>query len=211
MSDSRPATAAGGPSSSLPPTATTAVASTATSTAATGEHERVWSEFSQTEKLTTRLHNILQDYPAGIGPFRELIQNADDAGARVVKICYDSRQHASNNTGTQKTGCSGSGSSSSSSSSSDASCKLLDPRLAAWQGPALLVFNDAVFTERDFQSITSLGLSGKKSDLSTVGKYGLGFNCVCVGRGVCFLLFHATTMEAMSSSRIRALRWLSVF
>ncbi len=25
------------------------------------------------------------------GPFRELIKNADDAGATVVKICYDSR------------------------------------------------------------------------------------------------------------------------
>ena len=116
---------------------------------------KVWSEFSQTEKLTTRLHNILQDYPAGIGPFRELIQTADDAGATVVKICYDSR-------------------------ATHAREKLLDPRLADWQGPSLLVFNDAVFTEKDFASITSLGLSGKKSDLTTVGKYGLGFNCVSV-------------------------------
>ena len=42
--------------------------------------------FGQKECLTRRLSNILEQYPQGITPFLEFIQNADDAGARNVKI-----------------------------------------------------------------------------------------------------------------------------
>ena len=34
--------------------------------------EEPWQEFFQQEELTTRLRNILADYPPGIGPFREV-------------------------------------------------------------------------------------------------------------------------------------------
>ena len=40
-----------------------------------------------------RLRNILEEYPAGIGIFKEFLQNADDAGARkfaVVRACHAS-------------------------------------------------------------------------------------------------------------------------
>ena len=37
--------------------------------------------FEQRESLTTRLRNILKDYPEGAGVLHELLQNADDAGA----------------------------------------------------------------------------------------------------------------------------------
>jgi hypothetical protein len=57
---------------------------------------------------------------------QELIQNADDAGAREVVFCLDTRQH----------GVDG-----------------LVGGLAAFQGPALLAFNSAQFTEDDFKSI----------------------------------------------------------
>ncbi len=41
----------------------------------------------QTQSLTSALANICRDYPAGGGILRELLQNADDAGASTV-VCY---------------------------------------------------------------------------------------------------------------------------
>jgi sacsin len=38
----------------------------------------------QSQCLTTALKNICRDYPAGGGVLRELLQNADDAGATEV-------------------------------------------------------------------------------------------------------------------------------
>jgi sacsin len=38
----------------------------------------------QAQRLTTALKNICRDYPAGGGVLRELLQNADDAGATEV-------------------------------------------------------------------------------------------------------------------------------
>mgnify|MGYP001387497822 CR=1 FL=1 len=40
-----------------------------------------WVPFHQQEALTTRLANILEEYPVGVGSLREFVQNADDAGA----------------------------------------------------------------------------------------------------------------------------------
>ena len=38
----------------------------------------------QVQRLTTALKNICRDYPAGGTVLRELLQNADDAGATEV-------------------------------------------------------------------------------------------------------------------------------
>ena len=54
-----------------------------------------WQSFHQQEDLTTRLHNILEEYPAGVGIFKEFLQNADDAGARKFAIVWDQRSHCS--------------------------------------------------------------------------------------------------------------------
>ena len=83
---------------------------------------------------------------------QEIIQNADDAGATVVHFYLDNRQH-------------GTGS-------------LVEPKLAEFQGPALLAYNDAVFTDDDWQSIQDLQQSGKTKDPFKVGKFGIGFNSV---------------------------------
>lgn len=40
--------------------------------------------------------------------------------------------------------------------------ELLGPGLAGFQGPALLAYNDAVFTPRDFESISRVGDSKKR-------------------------------------------------
>lgn len=71
------------------------------------------------EPVTTRLKNILNEYKEGVGVFRELVQNADDAGATEVQFVLDWRSHPTE--------------------------KLLAPGMADCQGPALLVYNNAVF------------------------------------------------------------------
>ena len=42
--------------------------------------------FEQGEPFTVRLRGILEDYPPGIGILKEVLQNADDAKARVIVI-----------------------------------------------------------------------------------------------------------------------------
>lgn len=109
-----------------------------------------WEQFYQKEDLTTRLRNIIDEYPVGTGPFKEFLQNADDAAARRFGLCLDCGTYGTDS--------------------------LLSSGLAAWQGPALVVFNSGVFSERDFASISNVGKSEKFEDAGKIGKYGLGFN-----------------------------------
>ena len=83
---------------------------------------------------------------------QELIQNADDARATEVKFFIDERSHGQQN--------------------------LLHHSLAKFQGPSLLAYNDAVFTDEDWTNIQKLKRSDKRSDPFKVGKFGIGFNSV---------------------------------
>ncbi|XP_070206314.1 sacsin-like [Littorina saxatilis] len=113
------------------------------------------SEYGQNETLTTRLHNLLREgYTDGFSVPKELVQNADDARASVVKFLVDERDNGDWRSG------------------------LLTPALADLQGPALWVYNDSVFTRTDFDNLCKLGGATKKQDCSKVGKFGLGFNAV---------------------------------
>lgn len=102
----------------------------------------------QCESLTDRLHSLLNGYKDGISIFKETIQNADDAGATIVKYCYDRRQNE--NWRNPR--------------------KLLDVGLVKAQGAALLIYNDATFTADDFKNITKLGSGSKKSSTDKIGK-----------------------------------------
>jgi hypothetical protein len=108
--------------------------------------------FYQREPLTARLKNLIHDYPEGVGILKELIQNADDAGATKIEVIIDWREHCVE--------------------------KLPDPEMKALLGPSILVYNDAVFTNNDFNSIQNLGVSGKREDLQKTGRFGVGFNSV---------------------------------
>ena len=109
--------------------------------------------FGPHEKLTDRLRSLLAGYKDGIAIFKELIQNADDATASVVKFCYDKR---SNDAWTNAE-------------------KLFDPAMAKLQGQSLFVFNDALFTDSDFENLSKLGGATKLNKKDKVGKFGLGF------------------------------------
>ena len=127
--------------------------------------EPLWKEFAQKEDLTVRLRNILQDYAFGPQIFRELLQNADDAGASRFALYADNVYHegyaevrAVEAEAIQK------------------GHRLLDARLASWQGPGIMAFNNALFSEDDFEGICRVGASIKQSDHTKIGRYGLGFN-----------------------------------
>ena len=53
--------------------------------------EDVFEDAGQSEPLISRLKNILGLH--GLAIFKELLQNADDAEAAEVNVCYDARQH----------------------------------------------------------------------------------------------------------------------
>ena len=91
-----------------------------------------FEDTGQYEPLTTRLKNILRDYKDGLTIVKEMIQNADDAEATEVNICYDARTH-----GQEKD-------------------KLFFPGMIHSHGPALVVHNNKVFSDEDFENITKL-------------------------------------------------------
>ena len=62
--------------------------------------------------------------------FQEIIQNADDAGASTVHFYLDNRTHGTHS--------------------------LVEPQLAMFQGPSLLAYNDAIFQDKDWQSIQDM-------------------------------------------------------
>lgn len=103
--------------------------------------------FGQHEDLVDRLHTLLNGYKDGLSIFKETIQNADDAGATVVKYCYDMRQNEKWKNPN----------------------KLLDFNMAKAQGPALFVYNNATFSDEDFKNITKLGSGSKKSHVDKIG------------------------------------------
>ncbi|XP_048048678.1 sacsin-like [Megalobrama amblycephala] len=110
------------------------------------------------------LKEILRRYPDGGQILKELIQNADDAGASRVVFIHDERHY-----GTQS---------------------LWTEELGQYQGPALYAFNDAAFTEEDWEGIQRVGRSIKQDDPTKVGRFGIGFNSV----------YHITDLPCVFSS-----------
>ncbi|XP_061082376.1 sacsin-like [Conger conger] len=98
------------------------------------------------------LKDILRRYPDGGQILKELIQNADDAGATEVVFIHDDRAY-----GTQT---------------------LWTEDLEKYQGPALYAYNDAEFMEEDWEGIQTTGRSVKRNDPNKVGRFGIGFNSI---------------------------------
>jgi sacsin len=119
-----------------------------------GADEFGFEEFGQNEPLTQRIKNILEDYPDTVGIFKELLQNADDAGATEVVFVVDHRSNTDSVTG------------------------LMDPGMKACHGSALWAYNNAEFTEADFVNIQKLGGQTKKDLVDKIGRFGIGFNAV---------------------------------
>ena len=114
----------------------------------------IGEEFGQEERLTTRLNRLLEEYTDGFSVLKELVQNADDAGATEVRFLYDERTNE------------------------DAMTCLIDEGMKGCQGPALWVYNDAQFKDEDFENIAKLNEATKEHETEKIGRFGLGFNAV---------------------------------
>ena len=101
------------------------------------------------QSITRRIKEALEDYDQDIDVFKEMMQNAEDAGASEIKFVIDWRNHPTE--------------------------YLLTTEMAAWQGPALLVYNDAVFSDEDFINICEIAGASKKIDPAKIGRFGVGF------------------------------------
>jgi len=100
--------------------------------------------------LIRQLKNILRQYPDNGQIIKEIIQNAEDAGASILRFLHDE-----NDEGT-----------------------LFSQGVNDLQGPALYSFNDAFFTADDWKGIQKLGESIKEKDALKIGRFGLGFKSV---------------------------------
>ncbi|XP_028446258.1 sacsin [Perca flavescens] len=111
-------------------------------------------QYGQSEPITTRIKNILKEYDEESDIFKELIQNAEDAGAEACKFLVDFRVHK------------------------DAPESLIDPDMTLCQGPCLWAFNNEQFTPEDWKNIVRVGSASKENKVKKIGKFGLGFNTV---------------------------------
>lgn len=102
------------------------------------------------EKLKTVIADKIERYPIQ-STFNEFLANADDAGATKITWILDE--------------CRG---------KSYESPSLLTAELKPFQGPALLVCNDAVFSKKDFAGFKDIGQGGKKDDIHSTGMFGRG-------------------------------------
>ncbi|XP_032241647.1 sacsin isoform X1 [Nematostella vectensis] len=104
--------------------------------------------------LTAVLRRILEGYPDGGQILKELIQNADDACATEVKFLFDSRDNAYGNS------------------------TLVNQDLSRFQGPALYVYNNGRFRDKDWHGIEGIMQGNKRLDPLSAGRFGVGFNSV---------------------------------
>jgi len=98
------------------------------------------------------LRHILEAYPDGSGVLMELLQNADDAGATTARFLLDRSDWGTD--------------------------RVMGSKMSSWQGPALMAWNDAVFSPSDVQNIAKIGQDTKLSRPDATGRFGLGFNSV---------------------------------
>ncbi len=115
--------------------------------------EDTFEDAGQSESLLDRLVDVLSQYKEsdGLTIIKEMLQNADDAKASVVNICYDSRVHKTD----PKT--------------------LYLPGMAKAHGPALIIHNNSTFSDQDFKNITKLAGRTKSGEKLQIGKFGIGF------------------------------------
>lgn len=111
-----------------------------------------FTEFEQREPPVKRCTETINEmYPAE-SLLSELIQNAEDARATSFGILIDETIYGVDSLYSQK--------------------------LESFQSEALVVYNDAIFEEKDFVGLLHSGVGSKKGDKSTIGRFGRGFSSV---------------------------------
>ncbi|KAF8646150.1 hypothetical protein AX16_007382 [Volvariella volvacea WC 439] len=108
-------------------------------------------EESMNVELMNRIQAVLNDYDIKYA-INEFLANAHDAGAREFSMMLDNARYRS-----------GPG--------ERLISEALDNLLSR---PALIIYNNAKFTEEDFKGILEIDKGGKRKDSDTIGRYGLG-------------------------------------
>ncbi|TFY59674.1 hypothetical protein EVG20_g7692, partial [Dentipellis fragilis] len=112
-------------------------------------------DFGERLDRTAIIRSILSAYTFGTGLFKEILQNSDDAKATTQVLLLDRRNHPTHS--------------------------LYNSTLADKQGPALLAYNDAQFSENDWEGIrtiyqsSKLHIHRKSEDMAKV--FGLATTC----------------------------------
>ena len=105
-------------------------------------------QFGVSVNLVATIDSVLKKYQS-CTIFKELLQNADDAGAEFVHFIHDHRE------------------------SPFATDSLVHKDLADFMGPSLYAFNSAEFTEGNYEAICKIFESNKEADQT--GQFGVGF------------------------------------
>jgi len=99
------------------------------------------------EDLIPRIRDLIDGYSSS-SILKEYLQNADDSGATKLVVTFD-KQNYPNLAGTEY-------------------------ELA--MGTSLLLYNNSIFKEKDFDSIVQISAQGKSSDATSTGRFGQGFS-----------------------------------
>ena len=101
------------------------------------------------EPLPVRIQGVLLQY--GVSQtISEFLANADDAGSREFRILLDETVPSQ-------------------------STSTMSPALKEAQShPSVIIYNDAVFEDEDFEGIVNIGIGGKDDRSNTIGQFGLG-------------------------------------
>lgn len=99
------------------------------------------------EDLVARIRDLIDGYDSS-SILKEYLQNADDSGATELIITFDKQEYDG----------------------------LEDTRFSRANGPALLISNNSIFKEKDFDSIVQISAQGKAKDALSTGRFGQGFS-----------------------------------
>ncbi|KAG9048531.1 hypothetical protein FS837_012661 [Tulasnella sp. UAMH 9824] len=99
------------------------------------------------EDITTRIKSVLLDYTIDHS-FNEWVANAADAGATCLKLLVDESTFVGR--------------------------EVIPTKSEFPPGPALVIYNDGLFSEEDFRGIGNIGEGGKALKSGTIGRFGLG-------------------------------------
>jgi sacsin len=122
-------------------------------------------------------------YPEGPSILSELIQNADDSGATTVKVLISMKENGTSSllgpkmSSWQGERVRGTIVSRLPTAPPFSNVLLILPSLLA-AGPAIYVYNNSTFSDRDFINLSRIGQASKLDKLITTGRFGLGFNAV---------------------------------
>jgi len=104
-------------------------------------------EVNYEEDLVPRIRDLIDGYSKN-SILKEYLQNADDSGATELVVTFDKRIHTS----------------------------LIDTKFDVAKEASLVLYNNAIFKDKDFKAIVKISAQGKIGDAHSTGRFGQGFS-----------------------------------